>query len=146
MKIQIDDLIKDAMKSGDKIRLQALRFLKTAFIVEETSGIKKELTEEDQLKIVSRLIKQRKASLETYITQKRADLAYIEKSEIEVLEAFLPVQISDEELSYTLSNLCDSMNIKELSKMGQIMQIATKHMKIKADNTRISNFLKSYLK
>ena len=95
---QVMDQMKVAMKSKDKVALESLRALKSAFLLANTSGGSADLTEEDEIKIVQKLVKQRKDSAAIYTEQGRADLADPELAQSAILEQFLPAQMGEDEL------------------------------------------------
>jgi len=143
---KISEDIKAAMKSGDKTRLEALRSAKTALMlaIKEKSG-NSSISDADAIAIIQKLVKQRKESAEIYKNQNRLDLYEKEINELKILEEYLPKPITDEELTKYLKNLIETLNIKNLSEMGKIMQIAIKELAGKADGKTISEKVKQIL-
>ncbi len=144
---KIADEMKAAMKSRDKQRLEALRAIKSALMLAKTEkGAGSELTEDEELKILQRLQKQRKDSLEIYQQQGRDDLAEVEQSQLSVIEDFLPKQMSEQELEAYLRELIVRVDAKGPQDMGKLMGTATKELAGKADGKAISAKVKEILK
>jgi uncharacterized protein len=132
------DLI-NAMKAKDKIVLEAIRAAKTAFILAKAEkGASYVLTPEEELKIIQKLVKQRKESADIYREQNRMDLYEKEIIEAEVLERYLPAKMSDEELTKVISEIISRIGAKTPADMGKVMGIATKELAGKADGKEIS--------
>jgi len=139
------DLI-NAMKSKDKVALEAIRAAKTAFILAKTEkGAEAVLSAEDELKIVQKLVKQRRESAAIYKEQNRPDLYEKEIIEAEVLERYLPAKMSDEELSVLLKGIIERIGAKSLADIGRVMGVATKELAGKADGKEISSKAKQLL-
>lgn len=132
------DLI-NAMKAQNKVSLEAIRAAKTAFILAKSEkGANSVLTPEEELKIIQKLVKQRKESAEIYREQNRMDLFEKEVTEAEVLERYLPEKISDEELTDVIKEIIARIGAKTPADMGKVMGIATKELAGKADGKEIS--------
>ena len=132
------DLI-NAMKAKDKIVLEAIRAAKTAFILAKAEkGASSVLTPEEELKIIQKLVKQRKESADIYREQNRMDLYEKEVIEAEVLERYLPAKMSDEELTKVISEIIARIGAKTPADMGKVMGLATKELSGKADGKEIS--------
>jgi uncharacterized protein YqeY len=142
---QVMDQMKVAMKSKDKVALESLRALKSAFLLANTSGGNAELTEEDEIKIVQKLVKQRKDSAAIYSEQGRADLAEPEIAQAEILEQFLPVQMSEAELKEAIAAIISQTGASSMKDMGKVMGMASKELAGKADGKAISVFVKQLL-
>ena len=142
LKNTIDIQIKESMLNKNKSRLVALRAIKSAILVEEKSGIKKEINE---IQLLMKLIKQRKDSLALYIEQNRDDLAKVEKEEIEIIEEFLPKQLSNDELDKEITDIIEELGASEIKDMGRVMGVASKKLSGKADNGRIAKLIKAKL-
>ena len=125
LKNTIDIQIKESMLNKNKSRLVALRAIKSAILVEEKSGIKKEINE---IQLLMKLIKQRKDSLALYIEQNRDDLAKVEKEEIEIIEEFLPKQLSNDELDKEITDIIEELGASEIKDMGRVMGVASKKL------------------
>ena len=136
--------IKSAMLSKNDAALRSLRAIKQVILMAKTSG-SGTISSEDEIKMVQKLIKQRKESVEIYKQQNREDLAQTELEEIAVIEKYLPKQISEEEIRSELKALIDQNNAKGPSDLGRLMGIASKHFAGKADNKLVSMLLKQML-
>ena len=138
--------MKDAMKSKDEKSLRSLRAIKAAIILAKTSeGAGGVLKEEDEVKLLQKLIKQRKDSLEIYQQQNRADLAQKEQEEITVIEQFLPKQLGVEELKTIISKIIAETGASSPADMGKVMGAATKQLAGQADGKTISGVVKELL-
>lgn len=132
------DLI-NAMKAKDKVALEAIRAAKTAFILAKAEkGASSVLTQEDELKIIQKLVKQRKESAEIYREQNRMDLYEKEVIEAEVLERYLPAKMSDEELTGIIKEIITRLGAKSPADMGKVMGVAAKELAGRADGKEIS--------
>jgi uncharacterized protein len=138
--------LKTAMLAKDEKGLRSLRAIKAAILLAKTAeGSGGELKEEDEIKLLQKLVKQRKDSLEIYQQQNRTDLAQKEKEEIEVIEKFLPRQLSAEEIKALLINIIAEVGASSPADMGKVMAAATKQLAGKADGKTISAFAKELL-
>ncbi|MFN4111681.1 MAG: GatB/YqeY domain-containing protein [Ignavibacteria bacterium] len=145
IKEKINDLMKEAMKSGDKIKLETLRSIRAAFIEFDKSGSGKELTEEEEIKIINSLTKKRKESIEIFEKANRLDLAEKEKKELEILLSFLPQQLSEEEIAKKLDEIIAQVGAKDSKDFGKVMGVAMKEFKGRADGKVVQSILKSKL-
>ena len=135
-----------AMKAQDKGRLEALRAAKTAFIMAKAErGPDTVLTADEEIKIIQKLVKQRKESATIYREQLRADLYEKEESEAAVLEGYLPAKMSEEELVKVLRGIIERVGARSPSDMGKVMGVATKELAGKADGKEISAKVKELL-
>lgn len=138
--------MKEAMKAKDEAALRSLRAIKAAIILAKTAeGATGELKEEDEQKLLQKLVKQRRDSLEIYKTQNRADLAQKEQEEITVIEKFLPAQLSDAELKSELQTIIAEVGAASPADMGKVMGAATKKLAGRADGKAISAAVKELL-
>ena len=138
--------LKTAMLAKDEKALRSLRAVKAAILLAKTSeGAGGELKEDDETKLLQKLVKQRKDSLEIYQQQNRADLAQKEQEEIEIIERFLPKQLSAEELKAVLSGIIAEVGASSPADMGKVMGAATKQLAGKADGKTISALVKELL-
>jgi hypothetical protein len=139
------DLI-NAMKSKDKLALEAIRAAKTAFILAKSEkGAGSVLSSDEELKIIQKLVKQRKESATIYKEQNRPDLYEKEIAEADVLEKYLPAKMSEEELTSALKTIIERVGAKSPSDMGRVMGVATKELAGKADGKEISAIVKQLL-
>lgn len=139
------DLI-NAMKAKDKVALEAIRAAKTAFtIARSEKGADSVLSKEDELKIIQKLVKQRRESAAIYKENNRQDLFEKEVAEADVLEKYLPAKINDSELENLLKEIISRVGAKSPADMGKVMGIATKELAGKADGKEISAKVKKLL-
>ena len=132
------DLI-NAMKAKDKVALEAIRAAKTAFILAKSEkGASSVLSPEEELKIIQKLVKQRRESAAIYKEQNRMDLYEKEVIEADVLERYLPEKMNDEELVNTIKEIITRIGAKSPADMGKVMGIAAKELAGKADGKEIS--------
>ncbi len=138
--------LKTAMLAKDEKAVRSLRAVKAAIIEGKTAaGAGGAITEDDEMKILQRMVKQRKDSLEIYKEQNRTDLAQKEQEEIDVIEKFLPKQMDDEELKQAVSEIITRVGAAGPGDMGKVMGAATKELAGKADGKRISAMVKDQL-
>lgn len=138
--------LKTAMLAKDEKTVRSLRAIKAAIILAKTAeGAGGELKEEEEIKMLQKLVKQRKDSLEIYQQQNRADLAQKEQEEIEVIEKFLPKQMSADELKAALTAIISETGAGSPADMGKVMGVATKQLAGKADGKAISGMVKELL-
>jgi uncharacterized protein len=138
--------LKDAMRNKDEKALRSLRAVKAAIIVAKTSeGAGGEISPEEEIKLLQKLIKQRKDSLEIYEQKNRADLALTEKEEIEIIEKFLPKQLSEDDLKEALSKIIKDLGASSNADLGRVMGIATKLLAGQADGKTISSLARELL-
>jgi uncharacterized protein len=147
LELTVNDLIKKAMLAKDEKGLRGLRAIKAAILLAKTSEGAKEggLTGEDEIKILQKLVKSRKDSLEIFTQQNRADLATKEKEEIEIIEQFLPKQMGEEELKAAVQEIISSLGVTSAAEMGKVMGAANKQLAGKADGKAISAIVKTLL-
>jgi|SRR5687767_2361604 len=138
--------LKTAMLAKDEAGLRSLRAIKAAILLAKTSeGSTGELKEEDEIKLLQKLVKSRKDSLEIFQQQNRADLAKKEEEEIAVIERFLPKQMSAEEIKAELEKIIAAVGASSPADMGKVMGAATKQLAGKADGKTISALVKELL-
>ncbi|WP_407425601.1 GatB/YqeY domain-containing protein [Arcticibacter sp.] len=142
----IDKEIKTAMLAKDNVRLRGLRAIKAAILLAKTEkGGSDTLTEDAEIKVLQRLAKQRKESAEIYKTQNREDLYQIEAEELEVIEGFLPKQLSREEVIVVVQDVISRTGATSVKDMGKVMGAANKELSGKADGKTISEVVKELL-
>lgn len=143
-KIMVD--LKTAMLAKDEKALRSLRAIKAAILLAKTSeGAGGELKEDDEIKLLQKLVKQRKDSLEIFQQQNRTDLAQKEKEEIEIIEKFLPQQLSADEIRSEVAAIISEVGASSPADMGKVMGAATKKLAGKADGKTISALVKELL-
>ena len=138
--------LKTAMKAKDQLSLTALRAVKSAILLAQTeTGAKEELTEEQELKILQKQVKQRKDSAAIYLEQGREDLAAPELAEAEVISQFLPEALSEEEIERIVVMTIDNVGASGMKDMGKVMGLVSQELAGKADGKTISNIVKAKL-
>jgi len=145
----INEDIKAAMKSGDKIKLEALRAVKSAILLAKTDPSAKaqgeEMSKEAEIVLLNKLVKTRKESYDLYIQNNRTDLAEVEKAQMDAIAVYLPAQMSDEDLEKEVKAAIAQVGATSPAEMGKVMGVATKSLAGKADNKRISEMIKKLL-
>lgn len=142
----INNDIKTAMLAKNAMALQALRAVKAAILLAKTAqGAKDTLSEDDEIKLLQKLVKQRKDSLEIFEQQNRPELAAKEKEEIDVIEKYLPAQLSEEELKEIIAKIVAERGASSPADMGKVMGVASKQLAGKADGKTISGIVKELL-
>lgn len=140
------EAMKAAMKAKDSQALEALRSVKSALLLAQTeTGVKAELSEEEEIKLLQRQVKQRKDSAAIYTEQNRADLAEPELIQAKVIEHFLPKQLSAEEVSRVVDEVITETGASSMADMGKVMGLVSAKLAGKADGKTISTAVKSKL-
>ena len=143
---EISQSIKTAMKAKNVQALESLRAIKSALLLAQTKkGASFDIAREDEIKILQKLVKQRKESAEIYISQSRNDLAEIEINQAKVIEEFLPEQISYEEIEKIISDIIKEIDAQGMKDMGKVMGMASSKLSGKADGKTISNIVRAKL-
>lgn len=138
--------LKEAMKAKDQMALTALRAVKSAILLAQTEiGAKEELTEEQELKILQKLVKQRKDSATIYLEQGREDLASPELAEAEVINQFLPEAMSEEAIAQVVVDTIKKLGAEGMKDMGKVMGVVSQELAGKADGKTISNIVRAKL-
>ena len=146
LEITINDHLKKAMLAKDEKGLRALRAIKAAILLAKTAeGGSAGLSEDGEIKLLQKLVKQRKDSIEIFEQQNRTDLAAKEKEEVEVIEQYLPKQMSAEEIKQAVAEIIKQTGVTNISGLGQVMGIASKQLAGKADGKTISAIVKELL-
>ena len=143
---QVMEQMKAAMKSKDKVALESLRAIKSALLLAQTeAGSKAEMSEENEVKLVQKLVKQRKDSAAIFIEQNRQDLADPELAQVAVIEQFLPEQRSVEEIENVVTQVIKTTGASGMKDMGKVMGMVSKQLAGQADGKTISTIVKSKL-
>jgi uncharacterized protein len=137
--------MKDAMKAKDEAALRGLRAIKAAILLAKTSGGSGEITADDEIKLLQKLVKQRKDSLEIFQQQNRTDLAQKEEEEINIIEQFLPKQLGADELKTIVAGIIAEVGATSAADMGKVMGAASKQLAGQADGKTISAVVKELL-
>ncbi|HUH25435.1 MAG TPA: GatB/YqeY domain-containing protein [Flavobacterium sp.] len=141
----ITPALKDAMKAKDQIALEALRAIKSEILLAQTSGSATELTEADEVKLLQKLVKQRKDAAAIFIEQNRNDLAEPELAQAAVIEQFLPAQLSEAEVENVIKEIITNGSFSGMQAMGQVMGLANDKLAGSADGKTISTIVKKLL-
>ena len=137
--------LKEAMKAKDKVTLEALRAIKTAILNEKTAAGAKEMTDVDELRLLTKLRKQRVESATIFREQNRLDLAETEEAQIEVIERYLPTMMSEDEIRTKVSEIIAATGASSMADMGKVMGQATGAMAGRADGKVISGIVRELL-
>ena len=143
--MDINKLIKEAILNKNSLRLSALRAIKSAFILAQTEKGAKDLDDIARQKIILKQVKQRKDASVIYLEQNRKDLSDYELAQVEVLEEFLPKQLSEDDLDKEITAIIEELGASEIKDMGRVMGVASKKLSGKADNGRIAKIIKEKL-
>jgi uncharacterized protein YqeY len=144
LELEIMAKLKDAMKAKDEAALRGLRAIKAALLLMKTSG-NDQITKEDELKMLQKLVKQRQDSLAIFQQQSRADLAEKEIEEIKIIEQFLPKQMTEDEIKIAIKEIISEVGATGIQDLGKVMGVATKKLAGRADGKIISAFTKEIL-
>ena len=143
---KITTALKEAMKNKNQTALTALRAVKSAILLHKTQKSSDgELSNEDEMKILQKLVKQRKESAEIYLSQERPELAKIESDQANIIKEFLPEQLSEADIEKTVIEIISKINASGMKDMGKVMGIASKELSGKADGKTISQIVRKNL-
>ncbi len=145
LKDKINQDLKEAMKAGDKIRLQTIRSIRALILEFEKSGANREMTEEDEIKLLTSAAKKRKESIEQYTKGGREELALKEAEELKIIETYLPKQLSEKEVEEFVKNLAQEINAETKKDFGRLMGASVKALKGKADGNVIRGIVEKIL-
>ncbi len=142
---KINNDLKEAMKAKDAATLRGVRAIKSAILLHKTSGAGVEVTAEDAIKILQKLVKQRKESLSIFEQNGRAELAQTEREEIEVIERYLPKQLSEADIEAVVKNIIAETGATSMKEMGKVIGAANKQLAGQAEGAVISGIVKKLL-
>lgn len=142
LKDKINHDLKSAMKSGDKARLETIRMLRAQILEFEKSGIDREMNDDDAIKILLSAVKKRKESIEMYEKAGRKELAEKEKNEIDIIQEYLPKQLSREEAEAIVTKIISETGATSAKDMGKVMPAVMKELKGKIDGKIINEIVK----
>lgn len=145
LKDRINQDLKDAMKSGDKIRLSVVRSIRALILEFEKSGAAKELTPDDELKMLTTASKKRKDSIEQFRNAGRTELADTEEAELKILMDYLPKQMDETEIKTEIIRLANEIGAKSKADFPKLMPLVMKELKGKADGKIVKSLVESYL-
>ena len=137
--------LKTAMLTKNEAGLRAIRAIKSAILLAKTSAGGKELSEEDEVKMLQKLVKQRQESISIYETQQREDLAAPEREEVAIISKYLPEMMSEEDVRKAVKAAIEQTGAKSAAEMGKVMGVVTKALAGKADNKMVSVLVKELL-
>jgi uncharacterized protein YqeY len=141
----ISEAIKTAMREKDRVALDSLRAVKSQILLLKTEAKGAEVSAEQEIAILQRMIKQRKDSFEQFAAQGRQDLAEVEEAQMKVIEQFLPKQLSAEELETEIKNIISETGAESIKDLGKVMGAASKALAGKSDGKSISEMAKKLL-
>jgi len=141
----VNEQLKAAMKAKDTVALESLRAIKTAIMMTQTQAGAKELTSDDEIKLVQKLVKQRKDSAEIFHQQGRLDLAAPEEAQIKIIEQFLPEQLDESAITEIVTAIIAKIGATGMQDMGKVMGMASKEMAGRADGKTISAIVRQKL-
>ncbi|WP_438989825.1 GatB/YqeY domain-containing protein [Polaribacter sp.] len=143
---EVMNKMKQAMKAKDTVALQALRAVKSAFLLAKTeTGSQEELTEDQELKIIQKQVKQRKDSATIFLKEGREDLAAPELAEIAILEQFLPEALTEAEIEGVVIATIDNLNASGMQDMGKVMKVVQEALAGQAEGKIISTLVRKHL-
>ena len=143
---QISEDIKAAMKARDHVRLEALRGIKKELLEAKTAkGAGDELPDAEAMKILKKMVKQRRESAQIYVEQNRADLAETETAQADIIETYLPAAMTTEQLETAVKAIIEKTGATSIKEMGKVMSVASKELAGKADGKDISDCVKRLL-
>lgn len=146
LELQLASDIKSAMLAKEKIKLESLRAIKAAILLAKTAtGNKEEIADDELVKIIQKLVKQRKESATIYSEQNRPELAEKELQEVSYMEVYLPKQLTAEELEVAVAAIIAELGASSPAEMGKVMGVASKKLSGKADGRAISAVVKTLL-
>ena len=145
LEIKINNDLKEAMKAKNDIRLRSIRGIKAAIMTLKTSGANIEITADDEIKLLQKMVKQRKDSLSIFEQQGRAELAKVERDEIEVIESYLPKQLSESDIEAIVREAIAATGASSIKDMGKVMGVASKQVAGRAEGAVISGIVKRLL-
>ncbi len=145
LKEKINEDLKAAMKSGDKIRLTVVRSIRALILEFEKSGAAKELSPDDEIKMLSTAAKKRKDSIEQFRNAGRNELAEQEEQELKVLMDYLPKQLDENEITTIIKNIAEPVGAKTKEDFSKLMPLVMKELKGKADGKIVKSLVEKYL-
>lgn len=145
LELTINEAIKTAMREKNKVALDSLRAVKSQILLAKTESKGAEVSAEQEIAILQRMIKQRKDSHQQFVAQNRADLAEVEEVQMKVIEKFLPAQLSSEELEAEIKKIITEVGAESLKDLGKVMGTASKALAGKSDGKSISEMVKKLL-
>ncbi|MBI5809480.1 MAG: GatB/YqeY domain-containing protein [Ignavibacteriales bacterium] len=142
---KINNDLKEAMKSGDKIRLETIRSIRALILEFQKSGSGKEFTDEEGIRILTAAAKKRKEAIEQFTNANRLELAEKESAELKIIEEYLPKQLSKEEILEEVKKIANEVGAKDKNDFAKVMPVAAKNLKGKADGKIIREIVEKFL-
>lgn len=142
---RITEDMKTAMKAQDKVGLRGIRAIKAALLLLKTDGSGEAMTEDKEIKMIQKMVKQRKESHGIFVQQGREDLAAIEQEEIDIISKYLPAQLSDKEILDIVKSIVKETGAEGMKDMGKVMGIASQKLSGSADGKTLANLVKAAL-
>ncbi len=145
LKEKVNEDLKEALKSGDKVRLQTIRSIRALILEFEKSGSGKEFNEEEEIKLLSSAAKKRKESIEQYNNARRNDLAQNEEAELKIIMDYLPKQLDEKEIETEIKDIAKELGAETKADFGKLMSAAMKELKGKADGKVVKSIVEKVL-
>jgi uncharacterized protein len=145
LKDKINEDLKSAMKSGEKLRLETIRSIRALILEFEKSGIGREINPDDEMKMLTSAVKKRKDAIEQYRNAGRNELAEKEEAELKIIMEYLPKQLTEEEIGIIIKNIADELGTKGKEDFGKLMPAAMKELKGKADGKIVKSIVEKLL-
>jgi len=142
---KINNDLKEAMKAGDKVRLETIRSIRALILEFEKSGSGKELTPEEEIRILTAAAKKRKEAIEQYRNANRPELAEKEENELKIIEEYLPKQLTNEEILEEIKKIAAEINAKDKNDFPRLMPLAAKTLKGRADGKIVKEIVEKFL-
>ncbi len=145
LEAKINEELKAAIKKGDKLRMETLRSIRAAIIEFNKSGVGREMNEDDEIKILQHNVKKRKDAIELYDKAERYELAHKERTELEIINEFLPKQLTHEEIKQVISDVTSNLGASDMKDFGRVMGEAMKQLKGRAEGSMVQEIVKNIL-
>jgi uncharacterized protein len=145
LELKINNDLKEAMKARAESRLRTIRAIKAAILIAKTSGANVEIGADDEIKLLQKMVKQRKDSLSIFEQQGRAELAQVEREEIDIIESYLPQQLGEAEIEAIVREAIAATGASSVKDMGKVMGVASKQIAGRAEGAVISGIVKRLL-
>jgi uncharacterized protein len=142
---KINEDLKTAMKNKNQAALRAIRGIKSGILLLQTEEGRKEVTEQDEIKLIQKMVKQRKESIEIFEKQNRNDLSLLEKEELDVISIYLPQQLSEEDLRKEIAAVIAEVGARSSADLGKVMPVVMNKLAGKSDGKTISSIVKELL-
>lgn len=145
LELKINNDLKEAMKAKEEARLRTIRSIKAAIMTLKTSGANVQIGEDEEIKMLQKMLKQRRDSLSIFEQQGRTELAQVEREEIDIIESYLPKQLSEAEIETIVREAIATSGASSIKDMGKVMGVASKQVAGRAEGAVISGVVKRLL-